>query len=379
MPEADASPGSAPPDSAGPAHGATVSTASSAAPRTSSAASSAPGATALGAMAQTLSSQQVTLGEVSRILSGTPIRLPTPWERDFGNLAYEWRRIFAELVGTFFLVLVAAGAVTIGALYKGSVSNSAEVVAPGLMVMAVILAIGAVSGAHLNPVVTIAFLLRDEFPLRRVPLYIVAQVGGALLACLFLWAMFGKAGHLGATLPGAHISDVKAMWIEAVLTCGLVTTILGTASGAQNVGPLSAIAVAGYISLAGLWAGPVTGASMNPARSLGPQIVGAEYAHLWVYLAGPTIGMLVAVAFAYVLRGPGGDPTAVRAAQGTLSAYLSVRPSRRQTPLPESSAGDPTTPDGRGDPATPDGRGDPATPGGRGDPVTPTTPTASPP
>lgn len=266
--------------------------------------------------------EPVTLREISTMLSSAGVRRPSAWERDFGNLSYEWRRIVAELVGTFFLVLVAAGGGTVAAVYAGAVDRSAQVVAPALMVMAVILAIGAVSGAHLNPVVTIAFFLRAEFPLRRIPLYLVAQVAGAILACLFLWAMFGKVGGLGATLPGAHVSDARAMWMEAVLTCGLVSTILGTASGAQNVGPLSALAVGGYIALAGLWASPVSGASMNPVRSLGPEIVDGNYAHLWVYLAGPTIGMLAAVVIAYVLRGRGRDPIAMRAAQGTLPAFL---------------------------------------------------------
>ncbi|HVC13568.1 MAG TPA: aquaporin [Acidimicrobiales bacterium] len=272
--------------------------------------------------------QPVTLGQITSMLSGAGVRRTAPWERDFANLSYEWRRIFAELIGTFFLVLVAAGGGTIAAVFAGSVGRSAQVVAPALMVMVVILAIGAVSGAHLNPVVTIAFFLRAEFPLRRIPLYLVAQVGGAVVACLFLWAMFGKAGGLGATLPGGHVSDAQAMWMEAVLTCGLVTTILGTASGAQNVGPLSALAVGGYIALAGLWASPVSGASMNPVRSLGPAIVTGDYSRLWIYLAGPTIGMLAAVGIAYVLRGRGGDPAAMRAAQGTLPAFLPRRPDR---------------------------------------------------
>jgi aquaporin Z len=266
-------------------------------------------------------SDPVTLGELTGMLAAAG-RRPTPWERDFGNIKYEWRRIIAEFFGTFFLVLVAAGAGVVGTVYPHTISRSASVVAPALMVMAVILAIGAVSGAHLNPVVTFAFALRSEFPWRRIPMYLVAQVLGAIVACLFLWAMFGKVGGLGATIPGPHVSDPRAMWIEAVLTLGLVTTILGTASGAQNVGPLSALAVAGYISLAGLWASPVSGASMNPARSLGPEIVSGNYGHFWVYLAGPAIGMLVAVGLAYVLRGRGRDPTATRAAQGSLPSFL---------------------------------------------------------
>ena len=191
--------------------------------------------------------------------------------------------------------------------------------APGLMVMAVIFFMGAVSGAHLNPAVTIAFSLRRDFPWRRVPGYILAQLAGATLACLFLWAVYGKVGALGATEPGAGISDWKAMLTELVLTVGLVSTILGTASRAQNVGALSAVAVGGYIVLAGLWSSPISGASMNPARSFGPDLVLGRFDHLWVYCVGPAAGATIAVGIAWLLRGPGGDPGGVAAARGTAS------------------------------------------------------------
>jgi aquaporin Z len=273
--------------------------------------------------------------EVSPYLAGALFGYAPPWIRDFTNLSYEWRRWIAEFIGTFFLVLVAAGAGVVNAVSGGAIGREASVVAPALMVMALIFATGAVSGAHLNPVVTIAFSLRREFPWRRVPIYIVAQVAGSILACLFLWALLGKHGQLGATEPGPHISDLQAMFMEAVLTFGLVTTILGTASGAQNVGPLSALAVAGYIALAGLWSSPISGASMNPARSLGPDVVIWNLDHYWVYLVGPTLGMLVAVGLAYVLRGRGADTAATRAAQGGLGTLIVERaPSQEQSPPP---------------------------------------------
>jgi aquaporin Z len=244
--------------------------------------------------------------------------LEPPWARNFDDLSQEWRRLLAELLGTFLLVIVGAGAGVVAAYSGGQVSRTAAVVAPALAVMAIILSIGGVSGAHLNPVVSVAFWMRGEFPWKRVPGYVLCQLVGAVLACLFLWAMFGKVGDLGATLPGPHVNDVHAMVMEAALTLGLVTTILGTASGAQNVGTLSALAVAGYVALAGLWSSPISGASMNPARSFGPDAVRGDYTHFWPYLAGPTLGMLLAVGFAYALRGPGRDPAAARAAQGTL-------------------------------------------------------------
>ena len=243
-------------------------------------------------------------------------RTPVAWERDFQNLSFEWRRLFSETFGTFLLVVAAVGPVVVSAYYHGVVSRTVAVIVPGLMVMAIILFMGAVSGAHLNPVVTLAFALRNEFPWKRIPGYLLAQLVGSIAACLFLEAIFGDVGSLGATIPA--ISNSSAMLIEALLTLGLLSTILGTASGAQNAGPLSAIAVGGYIALAGLWASPVSGASMNPARTLGPDIVTGNYGHLWVYLVGPTIGMLVAVGAAWILRGKGGDSNAIRAAQGTL-------------------------------------------------------------
>jgi aquaporin Z len=240
------------------------------------------------------------------------------WARRFGDSSLEWRRLFAELLGTFMLVLAGAGAPVVDAFSHGGIGRGAAVTAPGLTVMAVILFMGAVSGAHLNPAVSIAFAARGDFPWRRVPGYIVVQLVGATLAVLFLEAMFGGVGMLGATVPGAGIDDLQAMLMELVLTVGLVSTILGTASGAQNVGPLSAVAVAGYIVLAGLWSSPVTGASMNPARSFAPALVRGDFGHYWAYVVGPTAGALLAVAFAFILRGRGGDAHAIAAAQGTL-------------------------------------------------------------
>jgi aquaporin Z len=135
---------------------------------------------------------------------------------------------------------------------------------------------------------------------------------------LFLDAMFGRVGMLGATLPGPGFTATQAALMEGVLTVGLVSTILGTASRAQNVGPLSAVAVAGYIVLAGLWSSPVSGASMNPARSFGPDVVLGRFTDYWVYLVGPLVGALVAVGIATILRGRGGDEHSILAAQGTL-------------------------------------------------------------
>lgn len=236
---------------------------------------------------------------------------------EFDDASLEYRRLFSELLGTFFLVLVAAGG---GILHgKGQISLSAAVVAPGLMVLAIILFMGAVSGAHLNPVVTLAFATRGDFPWRRVPGYIIVQLVGAALACLFLLAVFGNVQHLGATLPGPGYRDWQAFLMEVALTAGLLSVILGTASAAQNVGSIGALGVGGYIALAGLWSAPVSGTSMNPARSFGPALVSGDWTSYWVYVAGPLLGAALAVGGAIVLRGRGGDPISHAAGSGVLS------------------------------------------------------------
>ena len=242
--------------------------------------------------------------------------------RDFDNPALEWRRLFSEFLGTFLLVIVAAGGGTINSVSNGAIGRAAAVTAPGLMVLAVILFMGAVSGAHLNPVVSIAFAARGDFPWRRVPGYLIAQLVGATLACLLLAALFGRVGMLGATEPGPGISDWQALIMEVLLTSGLVSTILGTASRAQNLGPISAFGVGAYIILAGLWASPISGASMNPARSFGPDLVLLNFSHYWVYVVGPIASGLLAVGIAYILRGRGGDVSAIQAAQGRLEEIL---------------------------------------------------------
>jgi aquaporin Z len=245
---------------------------------------------------------------------------------DFWDDRYEGRRLFSELFGTFLLVLVAVGGGMVNHRFGGSaVPYGALVVSPALMVMAIILFMGAVSGAHLNPAVSVAFAVRGNFPWKRVPAYIVAQFLGAILATLLLWALVGKQGSAGLTLPGHGISTGTAMVWEIVLTAGLVSTILGTASGAQQLGPLAALGVGGYIALAGLWGSPVSGASMNPARSLGPALVLNDWTSWWAYLLGPALGGLIAVGIAYVLRGPGGGAAGTAAAQGTLGVSWMAR------------------------------------------------------
>jgi aquaporin Z len=234
---------------------------------------------------------------------------------DFLDPALEWRRLFSETWGTFLLVVVAAGAGVVGAVSHGAVSLPMAVVAPALMVMAIIYFMGAIGGAHLNPAVTLAFAVRRNFPWRRVPGYIAAQIAGGLAAVLVLEAMFGDVGRLGATVPGAGVGLYQALAMEILLTAGLVNTILGTAAGARNIGHNGALAVGGYIALAGLWAAPISGASMNPVRSLAPDIVRGDLSTSWIYLAGPLAGAMIAVGFEWLLKG-GPTPAGSEAAQG---------------------------------------------------------------
>ena len=192
-----------------------------------------------------------------------------------------------------------------------------KALAPGMMVMAIIFFMGTISGAHLNPAVTLAFAVRGNFPWLRVPGYIVAQILGALLASLVLQWMFGGI-MAGATEPAKGVGLGVAALTEGLLTLGLVSVILGTASGARNIGINGALAVGAYIGLVSVWAAPVTGASMNPARSFAPELVGGDLSGYWVYLVGPIAGAMVAVVFERILRG---RPTkgGAAAAQGILS------------------------------------------------------------
>ncbi len=241
---------------------------------------------------------------------------------NFQDPSQEWRRLFSELLGTFFLVLVAAGGGMMGQAFPDTISRTAAVVAPGLMVMAIILFMGRVSGAHLNPAVSIAFSLRGDFPWRRVPGYVVVQLIGATLAALFLRAVIDVSATYGSNYPAPGFSASDAFLMEAVLTLGLVSVILGTASGAQNIGIFGAIGVGAYIALAGLWGSPISGASMNPARTFGPDLVGTDFTSYWVYVAGPLAGALLAVGAAWVLRGAGGGRAGSGAAQGALGTEV---------------------------------------------------------
>jgi aquaporin Z len=228
-----------------------------------------------------------------------------------------WIRTLIEFTGTFLLVLVAAGAGVISHYAGGHpVSRAAAVIAPGALFMALIYAWGPLSGLHINPAVTLAFAGRRVFPLRWVLPYWAAQLAGAITAAAFLQGMFGDVSA-GGTYPIARAGgDWRAFVMEIALTATLVSVILNTATGHRSIGHNAAIAVGSTVALLGLFASPISGSSMNPARSLGPDIVAANLSGWWVYVIGDALGAAIAVGLIGLVRGmPGKAET--EAAEGS--------------------------------------------------------------
>ena len=215
-----------------------------------------------------------------------------------------WIRLIIEFLGTFVLVTVAAGSGVINHYVGGGpISRTAAVIAPGAVVMAMIYAWGPLSGLHINPAVTFGFTARGVFPTRWVLPYWVVQFAGAICAALFLQLMFSHVsagGNYPITTSGGQW---KSLVMETVLTAILVSVILNTATGARSIGHNAAIAVGSTVALLGLFASPISGASMNPARSLGPDIIGNDYTGWWIYLIGPVLGAAIAVAIIMAVRG----------------------------------------------------------------------------
>lgn len=213
------------------------------------------------------------------------------------------KRLVAELVGAFGLTAVAGLGDVAGFVTGGEVTPVARAIAPGLFVMAFIYAIGDVSGLHINPVVTLGFTLKRLFPARWLPAYWVAQLVGATLAGVLLVALFGHDAATYAVTEPHGIEPWVALGLEMLLSAALVSVILGTADRAHLVGPNAAIAVGATIILCGLVALPLEGASMNPVRSIGPAIATLDLGSLWIYLVGPLVGSLLAVAFMAFVHG----------------------------------------------------------------------------
>lgn len=210
-------------------------------------------------------------------------------------------RLVAEALGTFALVFVGTGAIVVNDLSGGVVTHVGVALTFGLVVMAMIHAVGDVSGAHINPAVTLAFWLARRLPGRDVLPYVTSQVGGALLASLLVRVLFGAHPTLGATLPAGDA--LQSFVLEVALSLLLVFTILSVAVGAEEKGLAVGLAVGGVVALEALFAGPISGASMNPARSLAPALVSGRLEHLWLYLAAPTLGASLAVVACRCSRG----------------------------------------------------------------------------
>ena len=215
----------------------------------------------------------------------------------------EVQRFGAELIGTFFLTFVAAGADVIDFTTGGQIGHVARYLASGFVVAAMIWSLSAISGAHINPAVTFTFVLRRCFPVARACAYIVAQLVGAFAAAAMLQMFFGTAVAAGASRPGPGVGPVAAMGWEAILTALLVLVILGTAEQPAIVGKNAALAVGITVAACGLFSSPISGASMNPARSLGPQLLSGRFGDMWIYIAGPLSGAIVAAVIIQLLVG----------------------------------------------------------------------------
>lgn len=208
------------------------------------------------------------------------------------------RACVAELIGTFALVFAGAGAVMVDAK-TAALGHVGVAITFGLVIMVMIYAVGHVSGAHFNPAVSLAFAVTRHFPWPRVALYWLAQLVGALLAAALLRASLGNLAHVGATLPAG--SDGQSFVWEIVLTAFLMFVIMAVATDTRAVGEAAAIAVGGTVGLDAMFGGPISGASMNPARSAGPAILSGDLRALWIYLVAPVVGAMAgAVAYQFV-------------------------------------------------------------------------------
>ena len=203
------------------------------------------------------------------------------------------KQYIAELIGTFTLVFCGCGSIVTNEFSNGTVTHSGIALTFGLVVMSLIYAFGESSGAHFNPAVTIAFTYAKKFPLKEVPKYILAQCIGAILAALMLVILFPENEFLGTTLP--QIDVWRVFLFEVILTFFLMLVIINVSTGSKETGIMAGIAIGGVVWFEAQFAGPITGASMNPARSIGPALISGHLEHLWLYIFAPIVGALLAV------------------------------------------------------------------------------------
>lgn len=209
-------------------------------------------------------------------------------------------KYLAELLGTYALVFAGTGAIIIDQETHGAITHVGIAITFGLVVMSMIYAFGEISGAHINPAVTLAFTVAGRFPLKKLPYYLLSQIAGAILASLTLKSLFPSNLFLGATLPAG--SEWQSFLLEFLLSFFLMLTIINVSMGSKEQGMFAGIAIGSVVCMEAMFAGPICGASMNPARSLGPAIVGGHFASLWVYLLAPVTGAMAAVPIFNILR-----------------------------------------------------------------------------
>lgn len=205
------------------------------------------------------------------------------------------KKEISECIGTFAMVFCGCGAMTVNEITGGSITHVGVAITWGLIVMAMIYAFGEISGAHFNPAVTIGFAVAKKFSWKKVPQYIIAQVIGAFIAIALLWVLFPESQSFGHTYPAKGFAPYKAFIFELILTFFLMVVIINVSTGSKEIGTMAAIAVGAVILLEAMFAGPMTKASMNPARSLAPAVISGNLQNLWLYLTAPFIGAILAV------------------------------------------------------------------------------------
>lgn len=211
------------------------------------------------------------------------------------------KKSVAEFIGTFGLVFAGTGAIMINDITGGAVTHVGVGLTFGSIIAVMIFATGHISGAHINPAVTLGFAITKHLPWKLVPYYLSSQIAGAISASVVLLLLLGDVAELGATIPAG--TNVQAFFIEILLTFFLMFVIMSVATDIRSVGQIAAIAIGATVGLEAIFAGPITGASMNPARSLGPAIVGWTWASQWVYVLAPVIGATAASMVYAWLRG----------------------------------------------------------------------------
>ena len=210
------------------------------------------------------------------------------------------KRLLAEFLGTFVLIFAGTGAIVIDSASHGSIGHMGVALTFGLVVLAMIHTFGDVSGAHLNPSVTLGFAVAGRFAWREVSGYVTAQVAGGLCASVLLRILFPSDPMLGATVPAG--SSMQSFILETVLSAILMLTILGVSTGAKEKGITAGITIGAVVMLEAMFAGPICGASMNPARSLGPAVISGHLDALWIYLTAPLLGALLAIPLCFGVR-----------------------------------------------------------------------------